>query len=276
MGFLLDHIGRAFRPRDDLDVIDHRMLLVTDPRPYRRSNNLLPPVPRAFQLSTLGCKSKVSPRHRFLRPEIGWRYRSTSARPILSSEPSSPSLLMSAPASKLCARCRTLYPRLSRGTLMSSILLLCTFYPLEPVLISQLICCVSFPEPDTGALKKRSIHDALVPRSLSSKCADGTTPACLQKLYHIPTTPAQNTSNKLAVTGRYGNNAHYKWLQVPLSHHQDDTIVDKCVYFFRSSYRSTALTWTRRLTSQLPFWTAVTTTRTSRLSLKACVHQVRG
>ncbi|KAI0764711.1 family S53 protease-like protein [Fomes fomentarius] len=92
----------------------------------------------------------------------------------------------------------------------------------ETCLDVMTMCCVSFPEPDSGTMKKHSIHDALIPRSLSSKCAEGTTPACLQQLYHIPKTPAQNTSNKLAITGWYGNNTHYKWLQEFLQKYRPD------------------------------------------------------
>ena len=51
-------------------------------------------------------------------------------------------------------------------------------------------------------------------RAVDASCDTQITPSCLQQLYNIPTTPAKDASNKLAVTGRYGNNAHYKWLQV--------------------------------------------------------------
>lgn len=40
---------------------------------------------------------------------------------------------------------------------------------------------------------------------VASSCADEITPACLQSLYGIPTTPATESSNKLGVTG-YGDN----------------------------------------------------------------------
>ncbi|OSD07716.1 family S53 protease-like protein [Trametes coccinea BRFM310] len=82
----------------------------------------------------------------------------------------------------------------------------------------------TFPEPVDSNLQlgKRAIHKPILPRTLSSNCANGTTPACLQELYNIPTTPASVPSNKLAVTGRFGNNAHYAFLQEFLKQYRPD------------------------------------------------------
>ncbi|TBU54490.1 family S53 protease-like protein [Dichomitus squalens] len=83
----------------------------------------------------------------------------------------------------------------------------------------------AFPEAiKTIGLSKRAIHEPVLPRAAvaSSKCGSGTTPACVQSLYNIPTTPATNSSNKLAVTGRFGNNAHYNWLQTFLKKYRPD------------------------------------------------------
>ncbi|KAI0718420.1 subtilisin-like protein [Cerioporus squamosus] len=82
----------------------------------------------------------------------------------------------------------------------------------------------SFPEnvQSLGSLQQRTIHSPILPRKSSSMCSNGTTPACLQELYNIPTAPAKNKSNKLAVTGRFGNNAHYKWLQEFLQQYRPD------------------------------------------------------
>ncbi|CDO69086.1 hypothetical protein BN946_scf184992.g35 [Trametes cinnabarina] len=82
----------------------------------------------------------------------------------------------------------------------------------------------TFPEPIASnvQLGKRSFHEPVLSRASSSKCANGTTPACLQELYNIPTTPASVSSNKLAVTGRFGNNAHYSFLQEFLKQYRPD------------------------------------------------------
>ncbi|KAI0746480.1 family S53 protease-like protein [Daedaleopsis nitida] len=82
----------------------------------------------------------------------------------------------------------------------------------------------TFPEPVQGltASAKRAIHAPVLPRASTSKCTEGTTPACLQELYNIPTTPAQDMSNKMAVTGRYGNIAHYDWLETFLKKYRPD------------------------------------------------------
>ncbi|RDX46442.1 subtilisin-like protein [Lentinus brumalis] len=80
----------------------------------------------------------------------------------------------------------------------------------------------SFPENVQSLGSKRAVHTPILPRKSSSNCSNGTTPACLQELYNIPTAPAKNASNKLAVTGRFGNNAHYKWLQEFLTQYRPD------------------------------------------------------
>ncbi|PIL27274.1 hypothetical protein GSI_10421 [Ganoderma sinense ZZ0214-1] len=81
----------------------------------------------------------------------------------------------------------------------------------------------AFPEAiKTTGLTKRAIHAPILPRAADTQCANGTTPACLQQLYNIPTTPATNPSNKLAVTGRIGNYAHYNWLQSFLQNFRPD------------------------------------------------------
>lgn len=54
----------------------------------------------------------------------------------------------------------------------------------------------------------------LAPRDVASACSNGTVPACLQALYNIPLTPAVNKDLQLGVTGFFGNNAHYAWLEV--------------------------------------------------------------
>ncbi|KAH9855572.1 family S53 protease-like protein [Lenzites betulinus] len=71
-------------------------------------------------------------------------------------------------------------------------------------------------------LTKRSFHEPIAARSLASNCANGTTPACLQELYNIPTTPATVKSNKLGVTGRFGNNVHYTFLETFLKMYRPD------------------------------------------------------
>ncbi|KAI0827199.1 family S53 protease-like protein [Trametes gibbosa] len=71
-------------------------------------------------------------------------------------------------------------------------------------------------------LRKRSFHEPIVARSLASNCANGTTPACLQELYNIPTTPATVKSNTLGVTGRFGNNVHYAFLETFLKTYRPD------------------------------------------------------
>ncbi|KAI0674061.1 family S53 protease-like protein [Trametes maxima] len=73
----------------------------------------------------------------------------------------------------------------------------------------------AFPEPVDVNIRmgKRAFHTPAVPRDSTSNCSNGTTPACLQELYNIPSTPASISSNKLGVTGHFGNNAHYDFLE---------------------------------------------------------------
>ncbi|EIW56056.1 family S53 protease-like protein [Trametes versicolor FP-101664 SS1] len=83
----------------------------------------------------------------------------------------------------------------------------------------------AFPAPVQSNLivGKRAFHEPLLPRrDQTSKCSNGTTPACLQELYNIPTTPATVASNTLGVTGRFGNNVHYTFLEEFLKQYRPD------------------------------------------------------
>ncbi|EJF64357.1 family S53 protease-like protein [Dichomitus squalens LYAD-421 SS1] len=84
---------------------------------------------------------------------------------------------------------------------------------------------VTFPDPASiapvAAKMKRAIHE-VVQRDVSSTCANGTIPACLQDLYKIPTAPATNKKNSLGVTGFFGNNAHYAFLETFLQQYRPD------------------------------------------------------
>ncbi|KAH9896586.1 family S53 protease-like protein [Cubamyces lactineus] len=83
----------------------------------------------------------------------------------------------------------------------------------------------TFPVPvdsNVSVGKKRAFHEPMMPRATSSNCSNGTTPACLQELYHIPTTPATVKSNRFGVTGRFGNNAHYDFLEGFLERYRPD------------------------------------------------------
>ncbi|KAI8982832.1 subtilisin-like protein [Trametes punicea] len=57
---------------------------------------------------------------------------------------------------------------------------------------------------------------------LNAVCANGTIPACLQQLYNIPLKPAANKNNQLGVTGFFGNEAHYAWLETFLETYRPD------------------------------------------------------
>ncbi|PIL24838.1 hypothetical protein GSI_12724 [Ganoderma sinense ZZ0214-1] len=86
---------------------------------------------------------------------------------------------------------------------------------------------VIFPEPaeltSAKPKKKRAFHKVEpVGRGTSSDCANGTTPACLRDLYRIPITPATNKKNSLGVTGFFGNNAHYSFLESFLKMYRPD------------------------------------------------------
>ncbi|EIW56212.1 subtilisin-like protein [Trametes versicolor FP-101664 SS1] len=75
----------------------------------------------------------------------------------------------------------------------------------------------SFPAPVAkGEIVgiKRSVEPVrLAKRNLTADCTDETIPECVQFLYDIPLTPATNASNRLGVTGRFGNSAHFSFLQ---------------------------------------------------------------
>ncbi|KAH9914160.1 family S53 protease-like protein [Epithele typhae] len=72
-----------------------------------------------------------------------------------------------------------------------------------------------FPEPikSVGLVNKRAFHEPVLPRTSLPECSNGTTPACLQKLYNIPTKPAKVSTNRIGVTAHFGNNAHYTFLE---------------------------------------------------------------
>ncbi|OBZ77185.1 Tripeptidyl-peptidase sed3 [Grifola frondosa] len=86
----------------------------------------------------------------------------------------------------------------------------------------------SFPDPSASGstfvplkyIKRVESDSSSIPSPLP--CGNGTTPACLQALYGIPTTPAVNPSNQLAVTGHFGNIAHYDFLQQFLIDYRPD------------------------------------------------------
>ena len=71
-------------------------------------------------------------------------------------------------------------------------------------------------------MERRTYHSAVQKRDASSACENGTVPACLQDLYSIPLTPAVNKDNILGVTGFYGNEAHYSYLEVFLTKYRPD------------------------------------------------------
>lgn len=77
-----------------------------------------------------------------------------------------------------------------------------------PVLVARSVMAPSKREPAT------SMSPKLASRDVASACSNGTVPACVQALYNIPLTPAVNKDLQLAVTGFFGNNAHYAWLEV--------------------------------------------------------------
>ncbi|KAI0367238.1 subtilisin-like protein [Pilatotrama ljubarskyi] len=87
---------------------------------------------------------------------------------------------------------------------------------------------VSFPEPfarpaaSAQPVKRRATYHRVVPRDPGAACANGTVPACLQEVYRIPLTPAVNKENQLGVTGFFGNNAHYAWLETFLGTYRPD------------------------------------------------------
>ena len=78
---------------------------------------------------------------------------------------------------------------------------------------------VTFPDPmGQCPVLKVLAHNVssvqnLSTRAIPSSCSHRITPACLQAIYNIPTTPATQSSNKLAVPGyikEYANEADLK------------------------------------------------------------------
>ncbi|KAI0828483.1 subtilisin-like protein [Trametes gibbosa] len=73
----------------------------------------------------------------------------------------------------------------------------------------------SFPSPSSKAQIvgiKSAADPILAKRDLTQDCTGETLPECVQYLYDIPLTPATNSSNRLGVTGRTGNSAHFDYL----------------------------------------------------------------
>ncbi|OSD07753.1 subtilisin-like protein [Trametes coccinea BRFM310] len=75
---------------------------------------------------------------------------------------------------------------------------------------------VSFADPT--ATKSSTVvatrgNTAAANASVPAACINGTTPACLQSIYNIPSTPAVNKDNQLGVTGRQGGVAGYTFLE---------------------------------------------------------------
>ncbi|KAI9069415.1 family S53 protease [Trametes sanguinea] len=89
---------------------------------------------------------------------------------------------------------------------------------------------VSFPDPSAGQpavrvshsdkSKKRVARD-LSARDIPASCATTITPACLQAIYNIPSTPATVPSNKLAVSS-FQENANQADLQAFLTEYRPD------------------------------------------------------
>ncbi|KAI9060406.1 subtilisin-like protein [Trametes sanguinea] len=76
----------------------------------------------------------------------------------------------------------------------------------------------SFPNPDISgahvAVKRAAPMLAKRNFTFPSNCSDDeTVPACLQMLYNIPLTPATNPKNRLGVTGKWSQSAHYASLK---------------------------------------------------------------
>ncbi|OSD02191.1 family S53 protease [Trametes coccinea BRFM310] len=90
---------------------------------------------------------------------------------------------------------------------------------------------VSFPDPLAGrpvvrvssseTSKKRAARD-LTARAIPASCATTITPACLQAIYNIPSTPATVSSNKLAVSAFEGENANQADLKAFLTKFRPD------------------------------------------------------
>ncbi|KAI8974189.1 family S53 protease [Trametes punicea] len=88
---------------------------------------------------------------------------------------------------------------------------------------------ITFPDPKSGvplvsspvkAARREADHfDA---RAVPSSCSSSITPACLQAIYGIPTTPATQSSNKLAVSGFDGEFANEADLKTFLTEFRPD------------------------------------------------------
>ncbi|KAJ7504791.1 family S53 protease [Mycena galericulata] len=80
--------------------------------------------------------------------------------------------------------------------------------------------------PKFTAIKKKQVADvaetAPVSGAVAASCSTKVTPACLQALYNIPTTPATQTSNKLAVAGYVAEYANQADLQEFLTNFRTD------------------------------------------------------
>jgi tripeptidyl-peptidase-1 len=68
--------------------------------------------------------------------------------------------------------------------------------------------------PSSGSQEQSESIEAKAKRDLPSSCNSEMSPACLQRLYGIPTTPATQKSNKIAVSGFVNQYAQQKDLQV--------------------------------------------------------------
>ncbi|KAI8970653.1 subtilisin-like protein [Trametes punicea] len=90
---------------------------------------------------------------------------------------------------------------------------------------------VDFIHPTISFASTGSRHRALVAKptvansvkqGIPTACVNGTTPACLQYIYGIPSTPAVNRDNQLGVTGRQGGIAGYSYLKTFLETYRPD------------------------------------------------------
>ncbi|RPD65197.1 family S53 protease-like protein [Lentinus tigrinus ALCF2SS1-7] len=101
---------------------------------------------------------------------------------------------------------------------------------------------ITFPDlklESSPTKSKRFIHDVRVPEKRwntdidanSTVCTQGTIPACLQELYHIPSKPVKNNVT-LGVTVFYGNEPHYPYLTTFLERYRTDIDASKTNYTF--------------------------------------------
>ncbi|KAI0923099.1 hypothetical protein AcV5_009919 [Taiwanofungus camphoratus] len=86
---------------------------------------------------------------------------------------------------------------------------------------------VQFPNPQSRlplfrTPSKRSVTVMNVSSDASSSCASTVTPACLQSLYGIPTTPATQSSNKIGVSGYVDQYANKADLEIFLKKYRTD------------------------------------------------------